>query len=78
MSELKCFSKSAVRRKEVINLGLLKKRKFAKTVVVDTKVECAGLDETLHKLERLQELLKEANSLADELASKEINVVISM
>lgn len=56
----------------------LKKRRFAKTVVVDTKVKCAGLDETLHKLERLQELLKEANSLVDELAYKEVNVVISM
>lgn len=55
-----------------------KKKKFVKTVFVESKIECEGLDDTLQKLERLQKLLKEANSLVDELASKEVNVVISM
>lgn len=55
-----------------------KKKKDFATVYVETEIHCKNLDETLQKLERLQELLKEANSLVDELASKEVEVTISM
>jgi len=36
------------------------------------------VDEALEKVNRLHELLKEANSLADELASKEVNIKTSI
>lgn len=36
---------------------------------VEVKVSVSGIDEAEKKVERLIELLKEANSLADELAS---------
>lgn len=62
----------------VNSVGFLRKKRVSETVVAETKIECVGLDETLQKLERLRRLLKEANSLADELASREIDVVISM
>lgn len=47
------------------------------TVEINAKVTCDGLDEILEKAERLRQLLKEANSLADELASKDLKVTIS-
>lgn len=34
------------------------------------EVKSEGIDETIKKLEKITHLLKEANSLADELASK--------
>lgn len=45
-------------------------------LVID--VDMTQVDETLKKVNRLHELLKEANSLADELASKEIKIKTSI
>lgn len=42
------------------------------------KVDGSEVDETIKKVKRLRRLLKEANSLADELASKDLNITISM
>lgn len=41
---------------------------------VNVNVDASEVNETLEKVERLQNLLKEANSLADELAEKEIAI----
>lgn len=45
---------------------------------IEIKVEQSELDETIKKVKRLRRILKEANSLADELASKNINITISI
>lgn len=45
---------------------------------VRVKVDDGEVKETIKKVKRLRKLLKEANSLADELASKEIKIFISM
>ncbi|WP_161781209.1 hypothetical protein [Metabacillus indicus] len=37
-------------------------------------VKAIGIDETLEKLNKLNELLKEANSLKNELANSEISI----
>lgn len=47
------------------------------TVDISAKVACDGLDEVLEKVERLRQLLEEANSLADELASRDLKVTVS-
>lgn len=44
---------------------------------VQVKIECAELDETISKIERLNELAKEASSIFDELAGKEIFIRVS-
>ncbi|OTN86593.1 hypothetical protein A5819_003443 [Enterococcus sp. 7E2_DIV0204] len=43
---------------------------------VNIEVEVSGIDEATKKAERYVELLKEAKTLADELASKEFEVSI--
>ncbi|WP_170145206.1 hypothetical protein [Ammoniphilus oxalaticus] len=43
---------------------------------ISLNVDTTELVEVLKKVERFKELLKEANSLADELASKEIKINI--
>lgn len=50
--------------------------KTSKTIKV--KVDDSEVKETIKKVKRLRKLLKEANSLADELASKDIEVIISI
>lgn len=40
--------------------------------------DTSKVDEALEKIERLHELIKEANSLVDELANKEINIKLSI
>ena len=45
---------------------------------IEIKVERSELDDALKKVKRLRKILKEANSLADELASKNINVTVSI
>jgi len=47
-------------------------------VTVDIKVNTAKVDAAIAKLERLVGLIKEAKSLADDLASTEINLQISI
>lgn len=42
------------------------------------KVDNKEVKETLKKVKRLRKLLKEVNSLEDELVSKEIKIFISM
>ena len=51
-------------------------RQKAEPITVEAKVTSVGLDEVLEKAHRLQEILVEANSLVDELASKEIKLHI--
>lgn len=43
---------------------------------INLKVELGNLDKATQKLERYLELLKEARTLADELASMDIDLVI--
>lgn len=50
--------------------------KTSKTIKV--KVDDSEVKETIKKVKRLRKLLKEANSLADELASKDIEMIISI
>lgn len=47
-------------------------------VVVKVRIDQTDLDEILHKLERIRDLTKEANSLAGELASEEVNLKINI
>ena len=49
-------------------------------IALDIKVECdiSDVKEAEKKVERLVELLKEANTLVDELASKEIDLKINV
>lgn len=42
--------------------------------VIELGLEVKGIDETLEKVEKYLNLLKEARTLADELASVEFNV----
>ena len=53
-------------------------RQKAEPITVEAKVTSVGLDEVLEKAHRLQEILVEANSLVDELASKEIRLHIEL
>ena len=41
---------------------------------VEMQVEVSGIDEAIEKAERLREIIKEAKSLADELASMKIEL----
>lgn len=41
---------------------------------VELQVKVTGIDEAIEKARRLQELIKEAKSLADELASMKIEL----
>lgn len=45
-------------------------------VKLEPKIDMSKIDETIEKLERVKELLKEANSLVDELTSKSIELHI--
>ena len=47
-------------------------------VKMAVKIDTAEIDEVMQKLQRLYELLKEANSLARELASTELNIKIKL
>lgn len=47
-------------------------------ITVKVHTETAELDEVTRKAERLNELLKEAGSLVDELASREINISVDV
>lgn len=42
------------------------------------KIDTAEVDEAIQKLQRLQELLKEANSLVRELTSTELNLDVKL
>lgn len=53
----------------------MKKRKSIK-MKIKPKVDMADVDEAVEKVKELNRLLKEANSLTDELASKTINLKI--
>ena len=41
-------------------------------------IDISEVETAINKIEHLTELLKEANSLADELASKELNITFSI
>lgn len=45
---------------------------------IEPKIDMTEIDETIEKAERLNRLLKEANSLADELASKTIRLNVEI
>ena len=47
-------------------------------VRLTVKVDAEEVDEAMQKLQRLHELLKEANSLAKELASTELNLNVKL
>lgn len=47
-------------------------------VKMEVKIDTAEIDEVMQKLQRLYELLKEANSLARELASMELKLDIKL
>lgn len=47
------------------------------TTKISMNVESWELDETMKKIERLDELIKDANSLLDELASKSVTIKFS-
>lgn len=47
-------------------------------VKLTAKIDTEEIDEAIQKLQRLHELLKEANSLAKELASTELNLDIKL
>lgn len=50
--------------------------KYSKKIKI--KADDSEVKKTIKKVKRLRKLLKEANSLADELASKDIEVIISI
>lgn len=45
---------------------------------IKLNIDQSEMKKTIKKAKRLRNLLKEANSLADELASKDLNITISM
>lgn len=47
-------------------------------VILDVNADTSQVDKTIEKVERLHDLIKEANSLADELAKKKINIKLSI
>ena len=47
-------------------------------VELTAKIATAEVDEAIQKFQRLQELLKEANSLLRELASTELNLDVKL
>ena len=47
-------------------------------VKLTAKIDMAEVDESIQKLQRLNELLKEANSLIHELASTELNLNVEL
>lgn len=47
-------------------------------VILDVNADTSQVDKTIEKVERLHKLVKEANSLADELANKEISIKLSI
>lgn len=47
-------------------------------VTAKLNVDCTGLEEATNKLERFKQLIEEANSLADELAEKNITIRIDV
>ena len=47
-------------------------------VKMEVKIDTTEIDKAIEKSVRLQELLKEANSLARELASTELNIKIKL
>ena len=50
----------------------------AESITAEARVIFTGLDEALEKVHHLQEILTEANSLMDELASKKIKLHIEL
>lgn len=46
--------------------------------MLTVKIDTAEVDEAIQKLQRLQELLKEANSLVRELTSTELNLDVKL
>lgn len=54
------------------------KKKESIEIKVEPKVDMIEVDEAIEKAKRLSRLLKEANSLADELASKTIKLNIEV
>lgn len=48
-----------------------------KVVNLTTKIDCSEIDDTTKKVRRLRKLLKEANSLAAELASRNLVITVS-
>lgn len=55
----------------------MKKKKPIK-MRIKPKIDMTEIDETIEKAKRLSRLLKEANSLADELASQTIKLNIEV
>lgn len=55
----------------------MKKKRHIK-MKVKPKVDTAEVDEAIEKVRELSRLLKEANSLADELASKTVKLNIEV
>lgn len=53
-------------------------RKERKVKKIKVKVDESEVKGSLKKVKKLRRLLKEANSLADELASKDINITVKM
>ncbi len=49
----------------------------AQEVVVSVRIDQTDLDEVLRKCERIRDLVKEASSLAEELASREKTIKIN-
>lgn len=47
-------------------------------VSVNVNADTSQVNEAIEKVERLHDLVKEANSLADELANKEISIKLSI
>lgn len=47
-------------------------------VKLTAKIDTAEIDEAMQKLQRLQGMLKEANSLVKELASTELNLNVKL
>ena len=46
--------------------------------VITPKVDTSEVDETIEKVRRLNELLKETNALIGEISSKKVDIVISL
>jgi len=47
-------------------------------IVVGAHIDQTEIDEVLDKAERIRDLIKEANSLVGELASREINIELTV
>ena len=61
-----------------LKTGKMLDEKFDNQINVTAKVDMTDIDNTISKLEKLNELLKEANSLLNELTSQNLNISICM